>query len=122
MYTYSFEKLDVWQLAREFTSDLYKITMNFPNDELFGITNQMRRASISICSNIAEGAARQTYKEKARFFQMSYGSAVELLNQLINSNDLNYITSEELNMLREKIEKITNMLNALHKSQINKSS
>ena len=120
MYIYGFEKLEVWQTARKFTSEIYLLTRKFPKEELFGITNQIRRASISICSNIAEGVTRKTNKEMARFTQISDGSAVEVLSQLIISEDLNYITEKELKYFRLKIEEITNKLNALHRSQLNK--
>jgi four helix bundle protein len=122
MYVYSFEKLDVWQLARVFTSDIYRITKDFPKDEMFGLTSQIRRACVSVCSNIAEGVSRKSYKDKARFTQISYGSAVEVLNQIIISKDLNYISEETYINLRNKIEEITNKLNALHKTQLNKST
>jgi len=117
MYIYSFEKLDVWQLSREFTKEIYLLTKKFPDDEKFGLVNQIRRASISICSNIAEGVSRRTDKDKARFTGISYGSAVEILNQLIISNDLNYISEEELLSFRLKIEEITKRLNKLYLSQ-----
>ena len=67
MRVYSFEKLEVWQLARKLTANIYKISKIFPEDEKFGLTSQIRRAAISITSNIAEGSSRQTGKEQARF-------------------------------------------------------
>lgn len=91
MKIYSFEKLIVWQKARTLALFVYKITKVFPKDELFGMTSQMRRCSISISSNIAEGSGRQNPKDKARFTEIAYSSALELLNQLIISIDLEYI-------------------------------
>lgn len=120
MYIYSFEKLDVWNEAKEFSINIYELTSLFPENEKFGLTSQLRRASISICSNIAEGSARSTNKDKAHFTTMAYGSAVEILNQLIISKELKFITSDSYASFRVKIESITNKLNALRKFQLNK--
>lgn len=119
MKIYSFEKLAVWQKSREIAVVIYKITREFPKEELFGISSQMRRCSVSIASNIAEGSGRQTPKEKARFTEIAYSSALELLNQLIITLDLEYINEEKYKKIRTRIEEITFMLDALRKSQIN---
>jgi four helix bundle protein len=71
MKTYSFEKLIVWQKSRKLAAVIYKMTREFPKEEIFGISSQMRRCSISISSNIAEGSGRQTFKEKARFTEIA---------------------------------------------------
>jgi len=115
-YKYSFEKLEIWQIARKLTSEIYKITRDFPEDEKYGIVNQLRRACISICSNIAEGNSRTSNKEKTYFFQIAYSSSMEVLNQIIISNDLNYLGEPDLKKLREIIEKLSNKINALHKN------
>lgn len=117
MRVFSFEKLTAWQKSRELTSVIYKITKQFPKDELFGLTNQMRRCSISIASNLAEGSGRITYKDKARFTEISYGSSLELLNQLILSYDLEYITENEYIQIREKISEVNMLIDGLYKSQ-----
>ncbi len=119
MKIYSFEKLAVWQKSRKIAVVIYKITREFPKEELFGISSQMRRCSVSIASNIAEGSGRQTPKEKARFTEIAYSSALELLNQLIITLDLEYINEEKYKEIRTEIEEITFMLDALRKSQIN---
>jgi len=119
MYIYSFEKLQVWKEAKEFTISIYKITSKFPNEERFGLISQLRRASVSICSNIAEGSARKTNKDKAHYSTISYSSAVEVLNQLIISKDLGFISEEKYIEFRSKIESITNKLNSLRNYQIN---
>ena len=119
MKTYSFEKLLVWQKSRKLAVVIYKTSREFPKEELFGMTGQMRRCCLSISSNIAEGSGRQTSKEKARFTEIAYASALELLNQLIISLDLEYINEENYIKLRNEIEEITFMLDALRKSQIN---
>lgn len=92
MYTYSFEKLAVWVKAKELTKSIYQVTSQFPDAERFGLISQLRRASVSICSNIAEGSARKSYKDKVHFTTMAFGSAVEILNQLILSFELHFIT------------------------------
>lgn len=122
MKIYSFEKLIVWQKSRKLAVLIYKITLVFPKEELFGMASQMRRCSISIPSNIAEGSGRQTSKEKARFTEIAYSSALELLNQLMISLDLNYINEENYLKTRTDIEEITFMLDSLRKSQLEKDS
>lgn len=120
MFIYSFEKLEVWIESKKLTKDIYLITKNFPSEEKFGLTSQLRRASISICSNIAEGSARKTNKDKAHFTILAFSSAVEVLNQIIIAQELSLINFEEYKNLREQIESITNKLNALRNYQINK--
>lgn len=119
MKTYSFEKLIVWQKSRKLAGVIYKMTREFPKEEIFGISSQMRRCSISISSNIAEGSGRQTFKEKARFTEIAYASALELLNQLMISLDLEYIKEEIYLTTITEIEEVTFMLDALRNSQIN---
>lgn len=113
---YSFEKLEVWEKSRELVKEIYQLTQQFPNDERFGLTNQMRRAIVSVSSNIAEGSTRHSNKDKARFYEIAFGSLIEVLNQLILAEDLEYFPSEKLNSIRPKIEAAARMLNALHKS------
>ena len=105
MYIYSFEKLEVWNEAKEFAKSIYTIT-----------------STVSICSNIAEGSARNSYKDKAHFTTMAFGSTVEVLNQLILCFELNFITESDYLKLRCDIESITNKLNALRSFQITKST
>lgn len=118
MKIYSFEKLDVWQKARKLARDIYVVTQKFPDDEKFGLTSQLRRAAISICSNIAEGSSRNSYKDKARFTEIAYGSLTEVLNQLILAFDLSYLNEENYKILRLQLQEISSMLTALRKSQI----
>ena len=118
MYIYSFEKLSVWTEAKDLAKIIYSLSKSFPSDEKYGISSQLKRASISICSNIAEGSARNTGKDKAHFTTMAFSSAVEVLNQLIICYELNFREREYINT-RKAIESITNKLNALRKHQIN---
>ena len=119
MFTFSFEKLEVWKEASTLVTKLYQITEGFPAEEKFGLTNQIRRASVSIASNLAEGTSRITNKDKAHFTTMAYSSTMELLNQLILSKNLSFLSEEIYIDLRQSITKISNMLNALRKTQIN---
>ena len=116
MKVYSFEKLEAWIFSKELTKQVYLLTKKFPNDELYGLTSQIRRASISICSNIAEGSGRTSKKDFARFIQIAYGSMMELLNQLIIAEELEYIYKDELVKMREQIDQISIRLSGLRKS------
>jgi four helix bundle protein len=116
--TYSFENLLVWQKSRVLAKEIYKLTATFPKEELFGITSQMRRCSISIPSNLAEGSSRRTNKDKARFTEIAFGSGLELLNQLIIALDLNYIEESKYLEIRMKLQEVTFLLDALQKAQL----
>ena len=114
-HLFSFEKLQVWQEARILAKMIYLATHSYPKAEVFGITSQMRRAAVSVSSNIAEGSGRTSRKDQARFYQISYSSGLELLNQLILSVDLEYIPNEQYDKIRAQIECVTNKTNALRK-------
>lgn len=122
MYIFSFEKLEVWIKSKEFTKQIYTITLKFPDTEKFGLISQLRRASISIASNIAEGSARKSFKDKAHFSTIAFGSAVEVLNQLIISFELNFISETDYLELRKMLESITNKINSLRNYQIEQSN
>lgn len=115
--TYSFEKLNVWMKARDFTVAIYKASSEFPTDEKFGLISQLRRASISIASNIAEGSSRKYKKDQNRFYTMAYSSTMEVLNQLIISKELNFINQDIYHSLRSDIQEITAMLISLYSSK-----
>ena len=117
MKIYSFEKLECWQHARQLAVWVYTVTKKFPEEEKFGIISQMRRAAISIASNIAEGTSRKTSKDQSYFSTISYSSTIELLNDLIISNDLGFIPAELYNTGRERIEKQTLLIAGLRRSQ-----
>jgi four helix bundle protein len=119
MYIYSFEKLEVWKLSKALCVEIYAATRNFPTDEKFGLTSQMRRAVISISSNIAEGSSRITIKEQSYFYSVAFSSAIELLNQFMIAKDLVFVSEEQLTGLRHKIEQITKMLSSLRNKVIN---
>jgi four helix bundle protein len=118
MYTFSFERLDVWIKSRLLTKKIYSITRNYPDYEKFGLTGQLRRATISVCSNIAEGSSRKSKKDQAHFYSLAFSSLMETLNQLIISNDLDYIDAQALSESRNEILIISRMLNGLSNSLI----
>jgi four helix bundle protein len=122
MRLYSFEKLEVWKLARTLTKNIYLVSKEFPDDKRFGLTSQIRRAAVSISSNIAEGSSRQSGKEQARYTEIAVGSLLEVLNQLITASDLLSISEETVNAQRPLIEEIGNKLNKLRESQIARQS
>ncbi|MEP0387795.1 MAG: four helix bundle protein [Dokdonia sp.] len=101
MRTFSFEKLNVWGKARQLSVAIYQSTKSFPDEEKFGLISQMRRCSISVSSNIAEGSGRHSAKDKARFTEIAYSSLLELLNQLILSQDLDFISKEQLDRYKK---------------------
>ncbi|MGL4992934.1 MAG: four helix bundle protein [Bacteroidales bacterium] len=121
-YTFSFERLNVWQDARKFANDVYSLTAKFPESEKYGLTSQLRRAAVSIASNISEGVGRQSLKEQARFIEISYGSLMEVYCQLLISFDQGYISSDDLDSLKSETFKLSNGLNQLRKSMEKRSA
>ena len=116
MKTYSFENLNAWQESRLLIKSVYEITMVFPEHEKFGLTSQMRRAAVSIASNIAEGSGRNSKLDKKHFYRMAYSSLLELLNQSLIAQDLNYISVDILLSLRSKVDKTAYLINQLSSS------
>lgn len=94
--------LDIWKQGIELVEKVYKVTAGYPKEEVYGLTNQMRRASVSIPSNISEGAARSSKKEFVQFLYVSLGSLAELETQTIISEKLGYLENDELTELIEK--------------------
>ena len=104
-----FKDLEIWKLSGLFCSDIYAITSNFPDTEKFGIINQLRRASVSVPSNIAEGASRKSNKDFSRFLEITIGSIYEIETQLLISQDLGFAKQEEIDMLLKKLQIIVKM-------------
>ena len=120
----SFTDLNAWKEGHKLVLDVYRITKNFPKEEQFGLTNQLRRAAVSFTSNIAEGFSRNFYKEKLQFYSMALGSLTEIQNQLLVAKDVGYISREEFDKIAEQtitVNKITNGLIKKSKSLIHNS-
>jgi len=115
-YKFPFENLEVWHKSMSLAKSVYEFTKTFPKSELYGLSSQLQRAVVSIPSNIAEGSVRFSAKEQIRFYEVSYGSLMETLSQLILAENLNYINKEQLEEIRQEIGSTSRMLNALTKS------
>ena len=115
---FGFERLKVWAEAKDLAKMTYSISAEngFPSHEKYILISQMRRCSVSIASNIAEGTGRLTPKDKQRYITIAYGSALELMNQLIISHELSYIDEETLTEFRIKIWEVCAMLSGLKRS------
>jgi len=116
MFTFNFEKLDVWQEAIQLASLVYKITRNFPEHERFGLTNQMRRAAVSISSNIAEGSSRVSRTDFARFVEIATGSLFEVVSQAKVSLNQQFLSKSEYEEIANAAEKECRMLSGLRRS------
>jgi len=105
-----FKNLKIWQESMELTVEVYKITSEFPQNEKYGLTSQIRRAAISISSNIAEGSSRNSNKDFSRFLSISLGSAFELETQLIIANKLHLIDEKSLKNIITSLSEIQKMI------------
>ncbi|SMD34317.1 four helix bundle protein [Reichenbachiella faecimaris] len=111
-----YTKYQVWTDAVEFTVKIYTLTKSFPSDEKYGLISQMRRASVSISSNIAEGASRTSEKEFSRFIEISLGSAFELKTHMIVAEKLAYLDKEVFDKTIPELNEICKQLNGLRNS------
>ncbi len=113
---HNFKELNVWKDSMKMAKEIYTITKTFPIEEKFSIISQLNRASISIPSNIAEGAGRDSKKEFNQFLNIALGSAYELETQLILSNEFGYLEKEKLTKISADLSKLQRMISALKKS------
>ena len=111
-----FRQLKVWEKSHQLALSVYKATKEFPKEELYGLTSQIRRASMSIPTNIAEGCGRNTDKEFARFLQIAMGSASETEYQLILARDLEFLPTNSYEKLHSEVEEVKRMLASLLKT------
>lgn len=109
----SYRDLTVWQKSYELSLQIYKLTRNFPREELYGLISQIRRCAVSIPSNIAEGYARQRRLEYIQFLQISFGSGAELETQLSIAKDLKYVSDDEFQKVNGLLQEVMKMLNSL---------
>lgn len=117
-HIYSFEKLDVYQLARKMKIEIRGISSSFPSHERFELTSQIRRSTDSISSNLAEGSGRASNFDQAHFTNIAYSTALETIDHLKTAIDMQYISLEVYEGLRVKLDEIINKLNSLYKFQI----
>jgi four helix bundle protein len=106
----------VWQEGHKLVLTVYSVTKKFPKDEIFGLTNQIRRAVVSITSNIAEGFNRKTAKDKSHFYTIAHGSVAEVQNQLLIARDVKYLNNTEFSQMAEQTILVHKLLTGLIKS------
>lgn len=111
----TYRDLIVWQKAYDFTVHLYRVTRSFPKEEQYGLTNQLRRATISITSNIAEGFGRSSLKEKDQFFAVAHGSLYEVESQILVAQGIGYLDGQDTIELLDKLNEMSKMLQKLRK-------
>ncbi len=117
MVSKGFEDLIVWQKAKDLAVEVYKTSKNFPREEIYGMTSQIRRCSASIASNIAEGTTYSSKKQFLHFLQIAHGSCAELRTHLTIANEVGLVENENYKQLTDKILEIGRMLKGLERSQ-----
>lgn len=113
MYIKSYKELVVWQKSIELVKEIYKLTNNFPKSEAYGLTHQIRRAVVSIPSNIAEGYGRRSTGAYTQFYSIAYGSALEVETQLIISKELELTSKDKFKTAEELLVEVCKMLNSM---------
>jgi len=109
----NYKDLIVWQKAMDLVSDVYRVTANFPREEVYGLTNQLRRSAVSVPSNIAEGQGRATKGEFIQFLCHSRGSLLELETQVLIASSLGYLNTQQQQVLQTNVTEVARMLNGL---------
>jgi len=118
MKVFSFEKLIVWQKAKNLVKFIYHVTQTFPKEERFGLTSQLRRSICSVTDNLAEGSGRRTGKDKTHYSGIAYSSLMEALNQSIIAYELGMLKEEDYWDIRAQVEEISRMLTGLRDAQL----
>ena len=121
MDSFGFRDLRVYQTSRDLVKTIYSVLAAYPSNEQYALCDQLRRASVSVPSNIAEGMSRSSDKEKAHFIEISYGSLMEVLCQMEISKELNYVTEEQMKDIENQITIIAKQLSKLRTTLINSS-
>jgi four helix bundle protein len=122
MAAFGFEKLDAWQKAVELADVVYTATRSLPSNERFGLTQQIRRAAVSVSSNLAEGSSRGSKKDFARFVEMAYGSLMEAVSQATIARRMQYIDDASLNLIRDLADELARMLSGLRTRLLRESN
>lgn len=113
---FAFEQLDVYQIARQYVKNVYMLSDAFPAKEDFALTSQIRRAAISVTSNVAEGTSRFSLKDKSHFIEIAYGSLMETYSQIQVASDLEYISQDSMTQIAPLVKELRNKLSALRRS------
>lgn len=116
------EKLEVWQLAKALAGRVYLLTVSFPKDERFGLVDQMRRAGVSVMSNLAEGCGRTSARDQAHFSQLAFGSLLELDAQHQLSLDLGFLRTDDYQDIRNSVLELVKKISALRASQLKRAA
>ncbi len=119
---FRFEKLDVWQKAVDFADRVYDVTRSFPSDERFGLTSQLRRAAVSVSSNVAEGSSRSSNADFARFVEIAYGSLMEVVSQIHIAKRQKLMVDEQFQDLYSRADEVARMLSGLRSSLLRPQS
>lgn len=117
---FTFEKLDAWHKAKDLVKFIYQATKTFPREEQFGLTNQLRRAAVSVASNLAEGSTRYSDNDRARFITMAYGSLMEVLNQSILAYEMSMLSETDYLSIRKQSNDLARILSGLRKAYLSK--
>ncbi len=120
-WSFNFERLQAWQKSRELCKEIYKVTKTFPPSEQFGLVAQVRRAAVSVSSNLAEGMSRTTPRDQVRFVEIAYGSLMEVFCQIILAGDAELISADVCENLRQMICEVAAMLSGLRKSIVRRA-
>ena len=119
---YSFENLTVWKESVKLSVLIYNTTKLFPKEETYGLTSQIKRAIVSVSSNIAEGSSKSSMKDQTRFSEIAFGSLMEVLNQIILAYNLQYIDYKKYENIRNEIDYVAKLLSGYRKSQIERGN
>lgn len=121
-YLFPHEKLKVWQLAKAFAKQVYEVTASYPTAERYALVDQLRRAAVSVMSNLAEGSGRTSSRDQAHFSQLSYGSLMETDAQLQLSVELGYLSETSYLALRDTIQQLSSAISGLRTAQMQKAN
>lgn len=114
---FPFESLDSWQIAIKYAEAVYRSTLTFPRDEVFGLTSQLRRSAVSVSANLAEGCGRTSPKDFVRYIEIAFGSLMETISHLTIAHRMNYIGKDEFESLYQQADRLGRMLSGLRNSQ-----
>lgn len=119
--SYNFERLDVWTASRQFVKCAYFLSKKLPKEESFGLISQIRRAAVSVPANYVEGNNRVSYKDKAHFYEIAYGSLMEVYCHFVTAMDVGYdINTQDISELKVHVDRVASLLSGLRQSCLTK--